>query len=364
VDALLEQLAPVYCGLAGLVVLLPGPRSRAWGGVGLVLVGLAAAADATAGDAAPGGFVTINELLALGGIAVVAAALLLAFRWQEPGDPPELAAAAASVGSPPVDRWLLGGLLLAALAPLILLLVLGVALALTSAARATLRQRRPAALLVLFPATVCVGIGFGLLLRILGPEGGRVGNLSEGPLSLAAERLLTLLLGGGTLALAGLPPLHRLPWGRNLAPLSAILLFRVMLPGFPAGVLAWQVPAMLLLVASFLWSALVGRWSHAAIAGGLLALWSGNAGALPGSVLVAWGCLVELGTVWKVRQGVTLTQRWRGLTVLPAALAALPALRAGLRAQVLLSVVTAAACIAGLLLKGKRVPGAASAPLY
>lgn len=363
-DALLERLALVYLILAGAVALLPAARLRALGGAGLALLGLAVAADATADSGSASGFATINEILALGGAVLVVAALWLTLKRKGDGDPAGLPPPDRFLVSPPLDLLLLSGLLVAALAPQLLLLGLGAALVLASATRATLRRGRPMALLLLLPAAASLGIGFGLLFTILGPEGGRVAALGEGPLSLAAERLLTLLIGGGSLAVAGLPPLHRVPWGRNLAPLSAILLLRVILPGFPAGLLTWQVVALLLLLLSFVWSALAGRWPQAAVAGGLMALWSGALGAFAGSALVAWGCCAEIGAAIAAGRGVTLSPRWRGLAVLPAALAALPALCAGLRAQVLLSVVTAAACVAGLLLQWKRHPRAAQAPLY
>jgi len=364
VDALLERLAGLYYGLGALVALLPAARHRALGGAGLVLLGLASAANAVAFPGAAAGFVTINELLALSGALLVAGALVSALTRKRSPDAAGLPAPGLAPLFPSFDLLLLSGLLLAALAPWILLLGLGAALALASATRAALRSRRPLGLLLLLPASAALGSGLALLLTILGPEGGRVAALGEGPLSLAAERLLTLLLGGAALALAGLPPLHRVAWGRSLAPLSAILLLRIVLPGFPAGLLTWQVAAFLLLAVSMSWSALTGRWGQAAISGGLMALWSGGEGAIPGAVLVAWGCSVEIGNALAQRRGVVLSERWRGLATIPAALAGLPALRAGLRAQVLFSVLAVAACGAGLLLQSKRDSHAVPAPLY
>jgi hypothetical protein len=364
VDALLERLAAVYYGLAGLVALLPASRPRAVGGAGLALLGLAAAADTIAPRGPAGAFFSINEGLALVGLGLVGAALWLARSRKTRGDRTAPPAPPPLPVSPAPDLPLVVGLLLAAFAPQVLLLALGVALALALAIRATARRGARLALLLLLLAAASIGIGFGLLLTILGSEGGSVAALSEGPLSLAAERLLTLLIGGGALALAGLPPFHRVPWGRNLAPLCAILLLRVVLPGFPAGLFSWQVAVLCLLLLSFAWSAVVGRWAQAVITAGLMVLWSGPDGALAGSALVGWGYLLELLAGIGAGRGMSLSPRWRGVTVLPAAFVALPALRAGLRAQVLLSVLTVAACVAGLLLHWKRNPREAHAPLY
>jgi hypothetical protein len=364
VDALLEHLAVVYYALAGLVALFPSPRARALGAAGVALVGLAAAADAVGAPGTDGGFATINEVIGLCGIAVVMGALRSALRPSivtDPAIPPDLAPA------PPVPRLdplLLSGLLLAALSPHLLLLGLGTALALAFAARAATRVARPSALLLLLLATLSLGAGFGLLLTILGPESGRLVAAAEWPTSLAAERLLTLFLGGGALLLGGLPPLHRVPWGRQLAPLSALLLVRLVAPGFPAGLLTWQAPAMLVLAAGTMWSALDGRWAWAAAGGGMLALWSGPEGATAGGVLVAWGWLVETGTATAARHGVVLAVRWRGVSALPAAVAALPALTGGLRAQVVLSVATVAVIVAGFVARWKRGPRRLQAPLY
>ena len=362
-DALLEHLAAAYYALAGIVVLLPSRRSRALGGAGVALTGLAAAADAVAVPGSSGGFATINEVIGLCGIVIVIGALRLALRRSEATDPlipPDLAPAPKV---PRLDSLLLAGLLLAALAPHLLLFGLGAALALVFGARSAFRAVQPSALLILLPAALSLGAGFALLLTILGTEAGNLAAVAEWPTSLAAERLLTLFLGGGALLLAGLPPLHRVPWGRQLAPLSALLLLRIVAPGFPSGLLTWQAPAMLVLAAGTMWSALGGRWVWAAVGGGLLALWSGAEGATAGAVLVGWGWLVETGTAIAARRGVQLAERWRGIPALPVALAALPALTAGLRAQVLLSVAALATCVAGLLVQWQRRPRA-QAPLY
>jgi hypothetical protein len=362
VDALLERLAALYYALAGLVVLLPSPRARALGASGVALVGLAAAADAAA---SPGGgaFTTVNESIGFAGMLVVAVALRLALRRTE-ADPVPLPDLPPAPAAAPLDPWLFGGLVLAAAAPHLLLLGLGAALGLGFAARASIRAARPLAVVVLVAGGLSLGTGLGLLLTILGTLDANVAGVAEGPISLAAERLLTILLGGGSLLLTGLPPLHRVPWGRQLAPLTAILLSRVVVPGFPAGLVTWQVPAMLVLTLGTVWAAVAGRWGQVAVGGGLLALWSGADGATAGAVLVAWGWLVEIGTAIAARRGVRLLARWRSILALPAVLAALPALRSTLQAQVLLSVVAVVGCVVGLLARWKRRPDQLQAPLY
>src|SRR5258706_15916112 len=105
---------------------------------------------------------------------------------------------------------------------------------------------------------------------------------------------------------------------------------------------------MLLLGSAGSCSAFTGRWRHAAVAGGLFGLWSGaHASVLPGAVLVAWGWLVEIGIAMVARRGAIPVWRWRGVVALPAVLAALPALVASLRAQVLLSTLAASGCVVG-----------------
>jgi len=366
VDALFERLSSLYLMLVGLAVLLPAARLRALAGVGLAFLGLAAAADRVAAPGADSAFSNINQFLALAGVVVVLAALLLTVgvRRHDPGEPGRPGSILTAAPSP-LDPLLLAGLGIAALAPHLLLLGLGAMLALASAVRVTLRARRPAALIPLLTGALCLGAALGLILTIRGPLGGQLADLDSGPFSLAAERLLVLLLGGAGLLFAGVPPLHQVPWQRSLAPLSAVLLARVIGAASPEGLLTWQMPAMLVLAGGLAWSAAQRRWTHLAVAGGLLALWSGaGGGAVAGGVLVTWGWVVETGAVAAAPRGITLRARWAGLAALPAALAALPALTAGLRAQVLISVAAVAGCAAGLALQWKRGSRAVRAPLY
>jgi len=365
VDALLERLSFLYVVLACVAALLPAARWRALAGSGLALLGLAAASDRVAAAEPGGAFTTINELLALaGGLAVLSAVWLGARRRAGPPVAPDPGGAGAAA-IPAADGLLLSGLAIAALAPHLLLFGLGAGLALASAGRMTLRAAARTAWIPLLAGAGGLGAGLVLILILRGPLGGGLADLATGPFSPAAERLLGLLLGAACLLVSGLPPLHRVPWRRSLAPLAALLLLRVIAPAFPAGLLAWQVPAMLLLAGALAWSASVGRWSQAAVAGGQMALWSGVGGAAwPGAVLVGWGWFVETGAAAATQRGLALRARWTGLVALPAGLAALPALAAGLRAQVLLSVLAALGCGVGLARQWKRGARGVDAPLY
>ncbi|HEV8612459.1 MAG TPA: hypothetical protein VGQ73_03045 [Gemmatimonadales bacterium] len=358
-DALLERLALIYCLLAMLVAPVPDARLRALAAAGVCLLGLAAAADEVAASATAGQFANLNELLALAGSVVALTGIVLGFRRREPEIRP-----ASTVSLMRLDPLLLTGLGLAALAPHLLWLGLGVLFALVAAARTTLRARRLAWLLLLTLAVGLLGSAFALMFTILGPESARLERLGEGPFSPAAERLLGLLLGASSLLLAGVPPLHRVPWGRALAPLAALLIARLVVPDFPLGLATWQVPAMALLVAGLAAAAWSGHWPQAVVAGGLLALWSGLGGVSAGYVLVAWGWLVETGTALLSQRGIALRTRWAALPAIPAALAALPALTAGLSAQVLLSVAAVGGCAAGFVIEWKRGARELQAPLY
>ncbi|HTL04990.1 MAG TPA: hypothetical protein VL241_04540 [Gemmatimonadales bacterium] len=358
-DALAGRLPLVYAALAVLVALLPTPRRRALGGSGLGLLALATAAERVApqGDLR---FHQVNFALAAAGILLV----LLAPLARGPADRIQPAAAA---GTAPRRSHLLlpTGLLLAVLAPHLLLVGLGAALAVGWASANGLRAHRTLALAVLLFAAGCLGTALALMLIISGPLGGRLAGLAEAPFSLAAERLLTLLLGSALLLLSGATPFVRLPWRVALAPLAAALLLRLVAPLFPEGLRAWQAPAMLLLAIGVTWSVWRRAWPEAAIAGGLLALWSGFPEAtLPGSVLVGWGWVVDTGATAGASRGVRMQPRWAGLMALPAGLAALPALTAGLRAQVLIPVLAVLGVVSGLLGLARLGAQRKEAPLY
>ena len=306
-DAIFERLALLYFGLVGLVALLPPGRARARGAAGLCLVGLASAAAAVAGENAPGGFITINELLAAAGLVLVALGVVT---WRR--------------------GWSSG----------------------TTQAYDASDDSRPSF------GTSALGLASALLIPELA-----IRSLPAESLSLETERMLTAVTGVLAFLLAGLPPFHRVPWGRALAPLSAMLLARFVAPGLPHGLVTWQVPAMLVFTVAVVWSAWRSHWSAVAIAGGLGALWSGTVGPAP-LVLVGWGWLVETGVGVFSKRGVRLGPRWTGIAAIPAGIAALPALQAALRAEVLLSAGAVAGILVGLLRDGKDGSQALGGGIY
>jgi hypothetical protein len=363
VNALLERLGWVYLLLAVPVVLLPTLRARVVGGAGLALVGLAAAAQQAAPGPATRGFLMVNTALALVGMLGIGTALMVGRRLS-PQSGPELPDAAAGTGFS-LDGVAFAGLVIALLAPQLLLLALGVALCLASALRATIRARRPLALVPLIAAAIALSSAFGLLFTLLGPLGMQLGALAQGPVSPAAERVLALLIIGSALVIAGVPPLDRMPWGLGLAPLAAILLGRLVVPVFPEGLVLWQAPAVLILALALSWASATGRWTRACVATGLLGLCSGERnGVIAGVVLVLWGWLVETGVAFAARRGGSPSQRWGGVLALPAVLAALPALTASLRVQALLSTLALGGAVGGLLRVGWGRPALSPGPLY
>ena len=361
-DALFEGSDRLYYGLALLLALIPVSRLRALSGAGLGLALLGAAGDRAGGHAAGTAFTTINEVMMLLGAAVVVAAAVLGFRrGAPPGTMRDI--------PPPAPRYpdplLLAGLALAAAAPHLLLLELGVLLALVSAVRLALRPGvNPRWLAVPLSGGALVGLALILMLTILGPDGGSIAALPGGPFSPPAERLLVMLLGGGALLLAGIPPLGRAPWGLALAPLAAILMARLAVPVLPGGLSEWQPLAMLLLLVSAGLAVFQGRWAGFAVVAGLAGLWSGDPQAgFAALVLVLFGWLAEQAAAGRVGLPM-LRPRWAGLPLLVPALAALPVLTGGLRSQVVLSVALVAVGIVALGARAARRPEGMQAPLY
>ena len=362
-DALFEGSGWLYYGLALLLALVPAPRHRAVAGAGLGLALLGAAGDRAGGHVAGTAFTTINEVLLVLGGAVVVGAALMEFRRGSPPPPERPSPLSASRYPDPV---LLTGLALAAATPHLLLLELGILLALVSAVRAALR---PGAnrwwLAVPLLGGALAGIALLLMLTILGPEGGSIAALPDGPFSPPAERLLVLLLGAASLLFAGIPPFSRTPPGLGLAPLAAILMARLVVPGLPGGLLEWQPLAMLLLLVSGGFAAFGGRWAAFAVVAGLAGLWSGEpSAAFAALVLVLFGWLVEQAGSGRLGPIGRLPAGWNGIPLVIPALAALPVLAGGLRSQVVLSVALVATGIVALVFRGARRPESIQPPLY
>ena len=124
--------------------------------------------------------------------------------------------------------------------------------------------------------------------------------------------------------------------------------------GLPSAI---QLLVILWLVAALAYGAWSRHWSIVAVAGGLIALWSGlTAGILPGCVLVLWGWLDDAGLLDTGRLGGTNRERWSGLKALVPALAAPFGLAAALHSEVLLPVVAMVAISLALVIEAGRRP--------
>ena len=361
-DARFERLDWLYAGLVLLVVLIPVARFRVLGAAGLGFAVLAAASDRAGGPSSDTTFATVNEILAGLGATIVLVAAVAGFR-RAPRSP-ALPVIPQSL-TPTPHPLLFAGLGLTAFAPHILLVELGMVLMLVAAVPATLSSQRLRWLAVLLIGGGVLVSALVLVTTILGPLGGEMTGLRDGPFSPAAERLVVSLVGGGTFLLAGLPPLHRAPWGPTLAPLVAIVMMRVALSALPGGVLEWQPLAMLLLTGAGIWAALTRRWAALSVAAGLASLWSGAPpGVLAAPLLVLFGWLLGMTAAVRRNRVPRSVERWTGLILLVPALAALPALEAGLGAEVVVSVTFVAGVVVALVREFLRRPESPPAPLY
>jgi len=350
VDALLERLPLVYGVLAALVVLLPVPAYRALGGVGLALIGLAAAAGTVALAGAASAFVVTNEILAAAGLALIAVAVVVAVSRRSVlrGEPSRFFAEEEPAPWPGLDPLYPIGLLLAWFGPHLILLGLGAVVAIFAAGRGAVRSSRAGWLLWLGPGAGFLCVGLTIMLTILGPTGGALRTIADAPVSPPAERILVALLGLASLILSGLSPWRPAPWGLSLLPVSVVIVVRLIRPALPLGLAGWQAPAMLLLLVPLGAAAIRGRWPQLVAAGGLLALWTGRPEALlPGSILVAWGWLADLAGRLRIRPPILAGARWSAVPAVLPALAALPALETMLRSQVVVSVAAVAVIVAG-----------------
>jgi hypothetical protein len=203
-----------------------------------------------------------------------------------------------------------------------------------------------------------------LMATIAGPEGLRVGALPLLPMSPAAERLLApvfLLAGWAT---AGLWPLHRQLDGALLAPAGAILLIRIVIPTMPDGLEHWRPLAMPLLAAGAWHAALSGRTPGLALAlawVGLLGLTPG--GRLGAALLLAGALVVELGRLAPSSPARRFTMLASGVA---AAIGGVLALEAGLRGEVVYTLLVVAALVAlvghGPVRPSRRASGARPSP--
>lgn len=355
-DAIFESPFILYALLGVVTVMLPTTRARALAGAGLGLAALGVAADSAGGAGSGTTFATMNDVLIGLGAAVVIAAGVLGRRFRQASDVADPVAAEPAARFGP-DLLLMLGFALAAAGPSLILFAAGIFLILLSAARQTVLTQRKSWLALLVSGAALLAVALYFLFTILGSEGGRMVHIASGPFSPAAERLLVLLFGLAALLLSGLPPVHRAPWCLSLAPLSAVLLSRVLAAAMPEGLGVWESPAMLWMVAALAYGALTGRWPIVMVAGGLISLWSGLTAALfAGWVLVLWGWLHDAGLFDAKALSWLKRERWSGLTALVPVLAAPFGLAAAMRSEVLLPFLAVVAISVALGIEAGRRP--------
>ena len=187
----------------------------------------------------------------------------------------------------------------------------------------------PVALLGVLAATLW------LLAAIAGPEGLALAAIPSLPLSVAAERLVALLLAAAAWILSGLVPWRQPAGGALTAQVACWMLVRLGIPAVPAGLEHWR-PALFPLAVVSIWSAgLAGRLSSVAVAGAVIGVASLEPAAIRGAgLLLAAAVALEARLVAPplLRAGAAAAAAWGAIGVLGG----------GLRAEVVYTVV---ACI-------------------
>jgi hypothetical protein len=233
---------------------------------------------------------------------------------------------------------LAGGAALVLLAPHLALVVAGMMVASVGAELGFRSGRRipvlPLVTLTLLPA-------YWLLDTVAGPEGLALANLPALPLSPAAARLVAIPLAMVAWAWMGLWPLHGVVRPVLLAPLGAALWMRVAVPLTAEGLAHWQ-PLSLGVAAAGLWHAAAdGRLASVFVALAFLALASLGPVSVPAAAL-----LLAAAAAFKLPRprggpGAAGFELVRRLGFATSAAGAGLAFAAGLRAEVVLTVVAA-----------------------
>ena len=305
--------------------------AAATGGIGVALSGAPCFAAAPAGAFV----VALGTVVGVGLLLVVAGRRTV--RVDQPvGDSPAPLAGVAGIGA---------GAMLAAVGPGAGLVFLGTILAaaggwhMRRAAGSRPLPIAPLLTLVLIPA-------WWLMRTIAGPEGLAIASLADQPWSPAAERLLAgvlLLAAWGT---SGLWPLHGEEPAGLTTMVAAMLIVRVAIPAVPDGLEHWRALVLPVVVAG-LWHAVFTQRRAAAVAAlawvGLATVDpAGEAGA--GLILVG-GLAMDLGERLS-RGGHMIGGFIRAGAVLLVGVGALLAAEAGLRAEVVYTVLAAGALAA------------------
>jgi hypothetical protein len=198
----------------------------------------------------------------------------------------------------------------------------------------------PALTLLLLPA-------WWLMATIAGPIGLGTSALSTVPFSPAAEGLLApaLLLGGW--ALAGLWPLHRQEPAPLTAIVGALLVVRIAIPSVPEGIDHWRPLAMPLVVAGIWHAALSGRLPSILIGLAWVGLLAATRDGCIGAGLLLAAALGLGLSGWPAGRPARHAAA-RAAVALLAGWGALLAVTAGLRGEVVYTVLAVGGIVAAL----------------
>jgi hypothetical protein len=186
-----------------------------------------------------------------------------------------------------------------------------------------------------------------LMSTIAGPEGLAVVTLPDLPWSPAAERLLALVLIVASWAASGLWPLHREEPAALTSLAGALLVLRVVIPAVPDGLAHWRALAMPVVVIGLWHAVATDRRDGVAVALAWIGLMSGEPpGQLGAALLIVAALLLELCI--RISPASAVARRALGATAaLLAGVGGLFAIEAGLRAEVVYTVLAVAALVTG-----------------
>jgi len=293
---------------------------------------------------------TIAALGVIGGLAALAWAAAAAALRRVP--------LTADPGRPIAVRWMAwaaAGVLLTALAPHVLLIFAGMALGTVAISADGIGRHRLSSLTPVVITVATLGAAGWLLVTIAGDQSLATSALSELPLSPAAETLLAPLLLLAAWSVAGLWPMGRSPL-TGLAGLAGLfLLGRVAVPALPDGLEHWR-PLAYPILGLALWQAVASRrWAAALIGGGLFALVSGTRDGVAAACWLGFGALAVAMAGFPARHAPWLLC----LAMLAAGVGTLPGTAAGLEVEVVYTTITVAGVALLLAAGGRRVPGEA-----
>ena len=278
---------------------------------------------------------TLAALAVVAGVAGLAwqGARLVLRRWPAPG-----AGTAPRIG----PRWAgcaAAGVVLAAIGPQVLLIFAGVVLSALAIGSDALGGRRLSPAWAVVIVVIALGPAAWLLVTIAGDQSLATAELSELPLSPAAEVLLAPLLLLAAWSVAGLWPMPRSTI-TGIAGLAGLMLIaRVAVPALPEGLEHWR-PLAYPILSVGLWQAVVSRrWPAALVGWALFALISGSRDAGSSAWWLGGAALGATIAEYSARREVA----WLScLSALAAGVGALPAAVAGLEGEVVYTTLTVA----------------------